>query len=97
MKDDKGKAIQFTQEVVADIWEQHENQARLRELTEELWENHRQAAFDADCEGRLEGYAFETLDVSVGEAQVVAALYRQMDRDRAQPADDPPDTDPMYK
>ncbi len=82
----KDSAIEFTQDLVADIWEKHENKARLQKLTEDLWNEHRGAAHAADREGRLEGYVWGKLDVSTDEAKVIAALFRQKSRDKAPPA-----------
>jgi len=89
--------IKFTQELVQEIWEEHEDKARLQECAEELWKKHRGEAHIADREGRLAEYAQETLGVSPDEAKVIAALFPQMSRDRARPVDRKPDSNPMYK
>ena len=78
-------AIQFTQELVADIWEEHQNQARLRECAEELWEKQRAEAREAERDERLEEFIWQSLDVSIDEARVIAALVRQKARDTAPP------------
>lgn len=76
-------AIEETQRLIEEIWENHKDKVRIQKHVDDLWENRREEVRGAE---NLASFVWAELDVTMGEARVIAQLLNQRDRDAAPPA-----------